>query len=104
MMCPARATALAVIILLILILLFYKALVIANIEPFQAIAACQNFSTKEGCNENPSCIWCRFRGQCVQKGQYRECIEPNGQEQLYQVSAGAPPKKPITLSKPPAFL
>lgn len=96
MLCPARATALAMIILIILILLFYKALLITKLtEYFQSTTACQNFATKEGCEQNTPCIWCRFRGQCVQKGAYRECIEQDASQPLYQVSV--PTTKPITL-------
>ena len=96
MMCPARATALAMIVLIILILLFYQALLVVKIkEYFQSTAACQNFATKEGCEQNTPCIWCRFRGQCVQKGAYRECIEQDATQPLYQVTV--PGQKQITL-------
>lgn len=97
MICPARATAVAMIVLIILILLFYQALLVVKIkEYFQpATAACQNFATKEGCEQNTPCIWCRFRGQCVQKGAYRECIEQDATQPLYQVTV--PGQKQITL-------
>lgn len=52
---------------------------------------CPNYSNEKTCEKNGQCVWCTFRGSCVNKGEYRECIKKGDKTPIFRVSVDATP-------------
>jgi hypothetical protein len=76
-----------IILLIVLVFLFFTT---KTKEQFANIY-CPNYSNEKTCEKNDQCVWCTFRGSCVNKGEYRECIKKGDKTPIFRVSVDATP-------------
>lgn len=76
-----------IILLIFLVFLFFT----KKIKEQFANIYCPNYSNEKICEKNDQCVWCKFRGSCVNKGEYRECIKKSDKTPVFRVSVDTTP-------------